>query len=209
MINELYDEINNYLEIDSTIKNLNDIIHVIDFINFDKKLCKEFDDILYDYFYNFVSIKYTLNNKIFYIPYSIFESLKTCNFSTTDLYESIKLDLYKSNYHVEENMENDDIIYDEIMNYIETKDFLITGLGDNEYYTDNYRIFKDKYLKFEIKDIFKSNKDIDECIELCKIIKDKYYFSENIKSLFSKCMFIHYEKFKSKKASIIKDIIFN
>jgi len=220
MINELYDEINNYLEIDSSIriKNLNDIIHVINLIKydkqfsdqFDKKLYDQFDEILYNYFYNFISIKYTLNNKIFYyIPYSVFKSLKSVDFSIIDLYEAIKLHHYDVHSHIQENMENDDIIYNEIMDYIETNGFVTTGLCDNEYYTDQYRIFKDKYLKFEIEDIFKSNKDIEDCIELCKIIKNKYYFSDNVKSLFSDYTFIHYEKYKSKIANIIKDIILN
>lgn len=101
-------------------------------------------------------------------------------------------------------MEEDDIIYDEIIDYIETNNYLTTGLLDNKYCTDHYRIFKDKYLKFDIKDIFKSNKEFNDFIKLYKIIKNKYYFLESIKLLFTDCRFIHYIKLKPEK-----DIILN
>lgn len=160
---------------------------------------------LFDNFDKFISIKYTLNDKIYYyIPYDVFNSLETCTFSTTDLYEFIKFDQYKFNYHIEENMEEDDIIYDEIIDYIETNNYLTTGHLDNQYCTDNYKIFKDKYLKFDIEDIFKSNEEINDFIKLCKIIKNKYYFSESIKSIFTDCRFIHYIKLKPEKGKLLK-----
>ena len=202
-LNEMLGNINISLKITS----INQIEYIIDLIKSDDKLGGEFNIILRDVFENFISIKYILNNKIYY--YSSYNIINSYNpkITLSKLYETIKLDLYNNNYDIQENMVNDDTIYNEIMNYIETNNFLITGLGDKEYYTDNYKIFKEKYLKFEIKDIFKSNKEIDEIIKLCNIIKNKYYFSPEIKVLFSKLYFSHYEKFKSKKAQIIKNII--
>lgn len=89
-------------------------------------------------------------------------------------------------YHIQENMENDNIIYDEIIDYIESKNYLLTGFGDKE------------YLNL-----------IKKLIIVLNYEKNKYYFFDSIKSLFSDYTFIHYEKCRVKKASIIKDIIFN
>ena len=113
MINELCDDINELLINSNSIlkiTDLNDFANILDLIKSDEKLCSDFDEMLFDNFKKFISIKYTLNDKIYYyIPYDLFNSLETCNFSTTDLYEFIKLDQYKSNYHIEENMEEDEL----------------------------------------------------------------------------------------------------
>ena len=213
----LYDDINEFLKninISQEITELNQLEYIFDLINFDliksdEKLCCDFNDILYNICEIFISIKYSLNDKIYYyMPYNTFKSLSMDDDITLDeLYENIKVDLYQPNCYIEAIMEDDDTIYDDIMNYIENNNILITGLGEKLYYTDNYRIFKDKYIILDIIDIIKSDKEIDEFIQLCYLIKNKYYFSENIKKLFVD--FIHYEKFKSDKANLIKNIIFN
>ena len=51
-------------------------------------------------------------------------------------------------------MEEDPIIYKDIIDYIENNNYLITSINDILYYTNNYEIFKDKYLDFNIKNLY-------------------------------------------------------
>jgi hypothetical protein len=208
----LYDDINELLKntnISLKITELYQLEYIFDLVKSDEKICCEFNDILYNICEMFISIKYSINGRIlYYMPYNTFESLTLDDDITLDeLYQNIKVDIYRPNCYIEGIMEDDDIIYEDIMNYIENNNILITGLGEKLYYTDNYLMFKDKYLILDIIDIIKSDREIDEFIELCNMIKEHFYFSEDIKKLFAD--FIHYEKFKSEKANIIKNIIFN
>ena len=182
--------------------NFNDIWKLINKPNSEYQ--EEINEILYLIFENFLNIKYYINNKIYY--FSTWYLLTSNDYIKTidELYNHILIDFHFQEI-INDQLSDDSIIKNEIDNYL--KNHIITGLCDADYYTDDYKIFKEKYLNINKYDLIKSDEEIDSIIELCKIIKNNYYFCYNIKKLILDNILL-YQIFKKNKIEIIYNIIF-